>query len=98
MGNVDSEKYIELKLKEGIENLGGIAIKFLPKHFNGFPDRMCLIPHGKVIFVELKSKGIAPRKLQIHVHSLLTRMGFSVEVIDSIDSLKSFLSGLQNHS
>lgn len=56
----------------------------LPAVFeSGIPDRLCLFPRGRVVFVELKAPGKKPRKLQEVMHSRLRALGFRVEVIDS---------------
>lgn len=84
----NSEKYLERKLVEYIEGLGGKCIKLIPFNTNGIPDRLCLLPFGLVFFVELKSKGQKPRKLQLYWHKVLESLGFTVYVIDSYEKLK----------
>ncbi len=81
---IESEKLIERKLVEGCKFVGGLCIKLLTNHFIGLPDRLCLFPSGKVVFVELKTTKKKPRKIQYHVHSLLKNLGFRVEIIDSL--------------
>lgn len=59
----------------------------LPAVFeSGIPDRLCLFPRGRMVFVELKAPGKKPRKLQEVMHSRLRALGFRVEVIDSKES------------
>jgi len=51
------ERDIEKYLKSEIESLGGMCIKWTGQP--GVPDRICLLPGGRVLFVEVKSpKGI----------------------------------------
>lgn len=90
----NSEKYIERKLVELTKLHGGICIKLLTYQFTGLPDRMCLFPNGKIIFVELKSTGKKPKKIQISVHKILKNLGFRVEVIDTIEGVENLVSGL----
>lgn len=85
-----SEKLIEKRLRERIKQMGGIALKLEGQHFTGLPDRMVLMPEGKIYFVELKSTGDKPRKRQLLVHQQLRDLGFSVDVIDDIDGLVRF--------
>ena len=89
--NRDSEKYLERKLVKRIELLGGKCIKLVPFNSNGIPDRLCLLSGGTIFFVELKSKGQKPRKLQLYWHRVLTELGFDVYVIDSYEKLNAIL-------
>lgn len=83
----DSEKYLEKALKKAVEKRRGLCIKLLSQHMVGLPDRMCLLPKGKIVFVEVKSKGKKPRKIQKIVHDRLKGLGFLVLVVDSRESL-----------
>lgn len=50
----------------------------------GWPDRLFLIPGGKVLFIEFKRpNGGVVSKIQIHIHKLLTTFGFDVQIHDS---------------
>ena len=89
--NKSSEKVIEAKLVAEVKKSGGMCIKLLCDQFSGLPDRMCLFPGGKIIFVELKSTGKKPRPLQIAIHNKFRTLGFRVEVIDTIDGVNEFL-------
>ena len=88
---VDSEKAVERKLVEGVREMGGMAIKMLTDQFSGLPDRLVLLPGGRVLFVELKTTGQKPRKLQVSVHNALRAIGFRVEVVDTIEGVKKLL-------
>ena len=86
-----SEKTLEKKLREGVKRLKGIALKFHCLSFTGMPDRMVLMPKGRIYFVELKSEGKKPSPRQVIVHEMLRNLGFLVFVIDSEETLKNFL-------
>ena len=88
LNNHTSEKYIERSLVKYVETLGGLCIKLLTNHFLGLPDRMVLLPGGKIYFVELKSTGQKPRKIQALVHNKLRDLGFTVLVIDHVEQFK----------
>ena len=92
MKSLESEKVIERKLVERVKRAGGLCIKLLTSQYIGLPDRLCLFPNGKIIFVELKSTGQKPRKIQVFVHNKLRSLGFQVEVIDSIEGVESLIS------
>lgn len=49
------EKEIEAKLKAMIERHGGLCLKWVCPGWTGVPDRICLLPHGTVVFVETKN-------------------------------------------
>lgn len=85
-----TEKAIEKKLREKIKKLGGLAIKFFALSFTGFPDRIVLMPGGRIWFVETKSTGKKPEKKQLIIHAMLRRLGFSVWVIDTQELLDEF--------
>ena len=88
----DSEKTLERSLVEKIRQLGGICLKLQGNMYAGMPDRLILLPGGKAIFVELKSEGIRPKKLQLIRHEELRALGFKVFVIDTHEKLTQFLN------
>ena len=48
------ERDIEVLLRDGVKQLGGKAYKWVSPGNAGVPDRIVILPGGKVIFVELK--------------------------------------------
>lgn len=48
------EKEIESKLKAMIERHGGLCLKWTCPGWLGVPDRLCLLPGARVVFVETK--------------------------------------------
>ena len=88
------EKQIEKHLVNRVEARGGLAVKFPPLFFAGFPDRIVLMPGGRVVFVELKAPGQRPRALQERVHDRLRGLGFRVEVVDSVEGADLFLRSI----
>ena len=48
------EKAIEQKLVKLVEANGGRCIKWTSPSSSGVPDRIVILPHGRVIFVETK--------------------------------------------
>jgi len=86
------EKTIEKYFKEQLEKHGALVIKLNIYNFNGFPDRMILLPGERVFFAELKRPGEKPRKLQGAVHRMLRKLGFRVYVIDSKEQIKGVVA------
>lgn len=85
------EKNLEKRLREEVRKLGGLALKLWPLSYAGLPDRIILLPGGRVKFVELKSEGQKPNGLQLIMHGKLERIGFPVWVIDTADAVTEFL-------
>ncbi len=57
------EKEIEKMLVNAVKIHGGLALKFVSPNFNGMPDRLILLPFGKIAFAEMKAPG---RKMRSH--------------------------------
>ena len=80
------ENYYENKLRRKIRALGcgAVCLKFVSPGYTGVPDRIILLPGGRVIFVELKQPGKMERERQRYVQSVLRRLGF--DVFSAVDS------------
>lgn len=92
---VESEKVIERKLAEAVKANGGMCIKLLCDNLLGLPDRMVLMPHNKIAFVELKTTGQKPRRIQVFMHNKLRNLGFRVEVIDTVEGVNNFINNIK---
>ncbi len=90
------EKTIEKKLVQAVKVMGGIAPKFTSPGFDGMPDRLVLLPHGKFAFIEVKRHGEKPRPLQEARHGLLRRLGFKVYVLDDGEKIGGILNEIQS--
>lgn len=93
-GTVDSEKAVERRLVELVKHNGGMCIKLLCDQLIGLPDRMCLFPGHKIVFVELKTTGKKPKRIQLYIHEKLRKLGFRVEVIDTIKGVEQFIDSI----
>jgi len=91
---MDSEKLIEKTLAAEVKKLGGWSLKLLCQFVTGLPDRLVLLPGGVIFFVEVKSTGKKPTTIQLLIHERLRRLGFRVEVIDSLKQLNQILNNL----
>ncbi len=81
------ESRIENYLKKQVEKMGGKAYKWNPTGVIGVPDRMVLLPGGKVIFIELKAPGKKLRKIQEYRAKQLRDLGFQVECLDTVEKI-----------
>lgn len=84
-----SEKYLEKYLTRRVQSLGGECIKQTGSA--GLPDRLCLLPNGRSIFIELKSKGQKPRALQEFWIRKLTALGFECAWTDSVELINELI-------
>ena len=94
MKQIDNEKDVERKLVTLVKINGGMCIKLLCDQLIGLPDRMCLFPGHKIVFVELKTTGRKPRRIQLYIHEKLRQLGFRVEIIDTIEGVKQFINSI----
>jgi hypothetical protein len=85
------EKQIEHSLVTATRKLGGLALKFVSPSFAGMPDRLVLLPDGKMAFVEVKAPGKKPRVLQEKRHGMLRALGFQVFVLDDVSDIPKLL-------
>ena len=88
------EKTIERKLVIAIKDMGGIAPKFISPGLDGMPDRIVLLPCGRMGFVEVKAPGKVPRPLQEARHRMLRMLGFKVYVLDTVDQIGGILDAI----
>lgn len=92
-GEFVKEQKIEQYLKLKIEKLGGQAYKF-NSGVRGVPDRIILLPGGKITFIELKAPGKKPSALQEKRLRDLNDLGFHAIVIDSKRKVDDFVNGV----
>ena len=90
------EKTLERKLVEAVTRMGGLALKFTSPGMAGVPDRLLLLPEGRIAFVEMKAPGERPRPLQLYRHKQLRNLGFRVYVIDTAEKIGGMLNEIQS--
>ena len=78
-----SEKAIERYLVDQARQKGLPCLKYSNPNMVGYPDRLLVLPGGGVVWVELKSKGRKPTKIQQIRIAELIGMGHLVKVIDN---------------
>lgn len=84
------EKEIEQKLKVLVEGkLGGLCLKWVCPGWRGVPDRILLLPGGRVQFAELKRpKGGKVDPLQTWWKRRLENLGFTVWHVYTLEDIK----------
>lgn len=90
------EKTIEEHLVKAVRLMGGLAPKFVSPGLDGVPDRLLLLPDGRMAFAELKAPGKQLRPLQKRRKRQLETLGFRVFVIDSTDQIGGVLDELSS--
>ena len=90
------EKTLEALLVQTVKSMGGLAPKLVSPGFDGMPDRIVLLPHGKMAFVEVKAHGKKPRPLQVRRKSQLESLGFSVYCLDNATQIGGMLDEIQS--
>ena len=93
-----TEKYIEQKLVEKVKKLGGQAYKFVSPGRRGVPDRLVILPDGKIGFVEVKRQGGRLSKLQEKQLNFLKSLGCRTFVLWSIDEIDQIIEKIQKGS
>lgn len=90
------EKTLEALLVQIVKSMGGLAPKFVSPGFDGMPDRIVLLPHSKIAFIEVKAHGKKQRPLQVRRKSQLESLGFSVYCLDDAAQIGGMLDEIQS--
>ena len=90
------ESRIERRLASAVKTQGGLCLKFISPGWNGAPDRLALLPRGRMAFVELKAPGKTPRPLQRRRREQLERLGFRVFVVDGVEQIGGVLDEIRS--
>ena len=92
------ERAIEEKLRVESQKRGGLSMKFVSPGLVGVPDRIVVLPQGRLGFVELKAPGEKPRKIQLRRMEQLRKLGFLVYVLDDKEKIGEILDDIQGTS
>ena len=84
------ERDVEKKLIDEVKKRGGLCEKWTSGTV-GWPDRIIILPDGKIAFAELKAPGKKLRPLQERRKRQLESLGFSVFCIDNPESIGGVL-------
>ena len=89
------EREVERRLVTAVKKLGGLAPKFKSPGLDGVPDRLVLLPDGRLAFVEVKAPGQKMRPLQLLRKRQLEELGFRVYCIDRPEQIGGVLDEIQ---
>lgn len=85
------ESELERRFCRLVAQAGGKAYKFVSPGNSGVPDRIVVLPEGRVGFIELKCTGGQPRKQQRFQQAELERLGCYTAVVDSIECAEAVI-------
>ena len=89
------ERYVEQQLVKAVKKRGGICAKWVSPGLDGVPDRIVLLPEGRIGFIELKAPGERPRPLQIARMEQMKRLGYKCFVCDRVELIDGILDEIQ---
>lgn len=91
-----TESGLEKRICEYVRRLGGRAFKFVSPGAPGVPDRLCVLPGGRIVFIEVKrpgrENGLSVQQKKIV--SWLRRLGCVVWVINDFEEFRRLIDGI----
>jgi hypothetical protein len=79
------EKHIEVKVCDYAKQRGLLVYKFTSPARAAVPDRLFILPGGRMFFCEFKREGQKPTSAQEREHKRLRAYDVPVFVIDNVD-------------
>lgn len=92
------EREIEQTLVKEVASMGGWCLKWTSPSMAGIPDRIILLPEGKIAFVEVKAPGQQPRKIQVKRIQQLKDLGFLCCVLDDVKDIPRLLEEVSGYA
>ena len=90
------ERDIEAKLRQAIEKDGGLFFKFVSPGNDGVPERLAVLPGGRIYFIELKTDRGRLSPLQVWQQDRLRQLGVNVAVIRGMDEAAAFIEEVRD--
>lgn len=95
---MQKETQIEKWLVRQVRDLGGICDKFTSPSNPGVPDRLIVMPGGRVIFVELKTEIGILASIQAWQHERYRERGADVRLIKGMDEARKLVEELRDYA
>lgn len=92
------ESQIEGRMGQMIKHRGGLYYKFVSPGQPGVPDRLIVLPGGKVVFVELKTETGRLSNIQKWQTGRMRDMGLDVRKISGWEQAKALVLELFPHA
>ena len=93
MSSAVRESFIERTLVDEVRRIGGRAYKWVSPGNNGVPDRIVILPGGRVCFVELKTNLGVLSPLQKIQTKVLKDLGTDTSVVYGMSGLAYWFEG-----
>lgn len=90
------EKTVEQALIKAVQARNGICPKWVSPGLDGVPDRIVLLPHGKIGFVEMKAPGKKPRMIQEVRLQRLRLLGYKAFSCDRVELIDGILNEIES--
>jgi hypothetical protein len=87
------ESTVEAHLFAEVQKRGGWCLKLVPTKA-GIPDRMVLLPGGRMYLVELKQPKGKVSAIQLFRHQQLLKRGYPVAVLWTVPEVNAWLENL----
>lgn len=84
------ERDIEKLFRDEIKKAGGKAYKFTSPGNDGVPDRIVMLPDGRIVFVELKTDTGKLSRLQELQCRQIAELGQTVRVLHGLAEVRNF--------
>ncbi len=88
---MQSEKSIEAYLRDQVKKIGGVCYKFVSPGNAGVPDRLCALPGGRLVLVELKRAKGTLTKLQCFQFLRLRKLQQTIWIIRNKEEVDDFI-------
>ena len=89
------EAEIEARLVRGVKEAGGLCYKFVSPGNPGVPDRLILLPGGRILFVELKTPGGKLSNIQSWRIQEMRERDADVRVWKGLEPVRAFLKEIR---
>lgn len=89
------ERELEELFRKKVRQAGGRAYKFVSPGNSGVPDRLVVLPEGKIGFVELKAPGEKSKPDQCCQQRKLEDLGCYVAVLDNPETVEEVIQEIR---
>ena len=86
-----NERRIEKTLVDKIRKLGGMCLKFVSLGNSGVPDRLIILPDGRIVFAELKTEAGKLSRIQARMIDEMKKRGADVRVMYGLKDVEEFI-------
>jgi predicted transcriptional regulator len=92
------ERVVEKYLHKCFTVAGGNTYKWSSPAHAGVPDRICVLPDGRIYLVEVKREAGSLSRLQMSVHRELLALGCNVHTVYGIAGVDELMSKISENN